>query len=221
MRFNADTVDKYGGQGGTGYFSLKNDNDIATVRFLYNDENDIEGYAVHQVEVDGKKRYVNCLREYNQPIDDCPFCKAHEFQMAKLFIPIYNVDEDKVQVWERGKKFFSKMSGICARYGKNPIVSQTFEIERNGAKGDTQTTYEIFRTDDAPDDAKLEDFEIPEILGSVILDKSPDDMEFYLDNNYFPPEDEPVRRSSRSRDDDEEPRRETRRSSRRTPADSF
>ena len=141
--------------------------------------------------------------------------------MAKLFIPIYNVDEDKVQVWERGKKFFSKMSGICARYGKNPIVSQTFEIERNGAKGDTQTTYEIFRTDDAPDDAKLEDFEIPEILGSVILDKSPDDMEFYLDNNYFPPEDEPVRRSSRSRDDDEEPRRGTRRSSRRTPADSF
>lgn len=223
MRFNSDTVDKYGGQGGAGYFSLKNDRDIATVRFLYNDENDIEGYAVHQVEIDGKKRYVNCLREYNQPIDDCPFCKAHEFQMAKLFIPVYNEDEGKVQVWERGKKFFGKMSGICARYGKNPIVSQTFEIERNGAKGDTQTTYEIFRTDEEPDDRTLEDFEMPEILGSIVLDKSADDMEFYLDNGYFPTEGESVRRSSRR----EEPTRRTersettsRRSARRTPARS-
>ena len=222
MRFNAGTVDKYGGQGGAGYFSLKNDRDIATVRFLYNDENDVEGYAVHQVEVDGKKRYVNCLREYNQPVDDCPFCKAHEFQMAKLFIPLYNVDEDKVQVWERGKKFFTKMSGICARYNKNPIVSQTFEIERNGKAGDTQTTYEIYRTDDAPDDKTLDDFEMPEILGSVILDKSADDMEFYLDNGYFPPEDDMPRRSNRRRDEEEEaPRRRdsgSRRSSRRTPA---
>lgn len=220
-RFNAETVDRYGGQGGAGYFSLKNDKDIATVRFLYNDENDIEGYAVHQVEIDGKKRYVNCLREYNQPIDNCPFCKAHEFQMAKLFIPIYNEDEGKVQVWERGKKFFSKMSGICARYGKNPIVSQLFEIERNGIKGDTQTTYEIYRTDDAPDDATLDDFEMPEILGSIVLDKSADDMEFYLDNKYFPPEGDVPQRNSRSRE--ESPRRTERvetssRRSRRTPA---
>lgn len=219
-RFNASNIDKYGGQGGAGYFSLKNDKDIATVRFLYNDEADIEGFAVHQVEIDGKKRYVNCLREYNQPVSDCPFCKAREFQMAKLFIPIYNEDEDKVQVWERGKKFFGKMSGICSRYGKHPIVSQTFEIERNGAKGDTQTTYEIFRTDDEPDDKTLEDFEMPEILGSIVLDKSADDMEFYLENGYFPPEDEAPRRSSRNRDEEAPARREetSRRTRRRTPA---
>ena len=234
-RFNASNIDKYGGQEGTGYFSLKNDRDIAVVRFLYNNEEDIEGYAVHQVEIDGKKRYVNCIREYNQPVDDCPFCKAREFQMAKLFIPVYNVDEDKVQVWERGKKFFSKMSGICSRYGgKNTIVSQTFEIERNGKPGDTQTTYEIYRTDDAPDDTQLEDFEMPQILGGVILDKSYDDMEFYLDNGYFPPEDDNVsssRRSNRSdkraddvEEEDERPaRRESgsRRAGRRTPSDKF
>lgn len=231
-RFTAETVDRYGGQGGTGYFSLKNDKDIATVRFLYNDENDIEGYAVHQVEIDGKKRYINCIREYNQPVDDCPFCKAREFQMAKLFIPVYNIDEDKVQVWERGKKFFSKMSGICARYGgKSPIVSQTFEIERNGKPGDTQTTYEIYRTDDPADDTQLEDFDMPEILGGVILDKSYEDMDFYLENGYFPPEDDGVsssRRSSRRDDveeEDERPARrensQSRRSGRRTPSDKF
>lgn len=217
-RFNASNINNYGGSGGSGYFSLKDDGDVATVRFLYNNEEDVEGYAVHQVEVDGRKRYVNCLREYNDPISACPFCQRGEFQMAKLFIPVYNEDTKKVQVWERGKKFFNKISGICARYGsKNDIVSQTFDIQRNGAKGDTNTTYEIFRTDDAPDDKTLDDFEMPNILGSIVLDKSAEDMEFYLDKGYFPAEDDvPRRSSSKERDEEEAPRRR-----RRTPADSF
>jgi hypothetical protein len=220
-RFHADDMDKYGGQGGTGYFSLKNDRDIATVRFLYNTPDDVEGYAVHEVEIDGKKRYVNCLREYNQPIDDCPFCRARKYQVAKLFIPLYNEDEGKVQVWERGKKFFSKLSSVLSRCDADPICSQTFEIERNGKAGDTQTTYEIYQTREKPDDAKLEDFDEPVIMGRLILDKSADDMEFYLENGYFPPEDEaPTRRSSRreEREEEEMPRRRT---GRRTPSDTF
>lgn len=225
-RFNADNVDKYGGKGGAGYFSLKGDGDSAIVRFLYKDVDDVEGYAVHEVEIDGKKRYVNCLREYNQPIDDCPFCRAKKFQVAKLFVPVYNEDEQKVQVWERGKKFFQKISGLCSRYNKAPIYQQTFEIVRNGKPGDTQTTYEIYRTDEPVDDTSLKDYDMPEILGSIVLDKSAEDMEFYLDNEYFPPEEDetPVRRSSsrRSREDDEEederPARRSSSSGRRTPA---
>ena len=218
-RFNADTMDKYGGQGGTGYFSLKNDRDVATVRFLYNTADDVEGYAVHEVEIDGKKRYVNCLREYNQPIDDCPFCKARKYQVAKLFIPMYNVDEEKVQVWERGKKFFNKLSSVLARCDADPICSQTFEIERNGKAGDTQTTYEIYQTKDKPDDFTLDDCEEPMVFGRIVLDKSAEDMEFYLEEGYFPPEDEePVRRrSSRREEREEEDERPRRRSSRRRP----
>lgn len=221
-RFNVDTMDKYGGQGGTGYFSLKNDRDVATVRFLYNTADDVEGYAVHEVEIDGKKRYVNCLREYNQPIDDCPFCKARKYQVAKLFIPMYNVDEEKVQVWERGKKFFSKLSSVLTRCDADPICSQTFEIERNGKAGDTQTTYEIYQTKDKPDDFTLDDCEEPMILGRLVLDKTAEDMEFYLEEGYFPPEDEePVRRRSSRREEREEEERPRRRSSRRTPSDEF
>ena len=213
-RFTADTMDKYGGQGGTGYFSLKNDMDVATVRFLYDTVDDVEGYAVHEVEIDGKKRYVNCLREYNQPIDDCPFCRAKKYQVAKLFIPLYNEDEGKVQVWERGKKFFSKLSGVLSRCRADSLVQQKFEIERHGKSGDTQTQYEIFETKEGPDDARLEDFDEPVIMGRLILDKSADDMEFYLENKYFPPEDEaPTRRSESSRRntrrDEEEERRES------------
>ena len=212
-RFRHDEADHYGGQGGTGYFSLKNDKDVAQVRFMYNDVDDVEGYAVHQVEIDGKKRWVNCLREYNQPVDACPFCRAKMFTSAKLFVPLYNIDQDKVQVWERGKKFISKISSICARYPN--VVSHVFEIERNGQKGDTSTTYEIYEID--RDDTKMEDLpEASDPLGTIILDKSADDMEFYLENEYFPPEDDeaPVRRRSSRNEEASEDRRSTR----RTPA---
>jgi len=212
-RFNTETADKYGGQGGAGYFSLKNDKDVARVRFMYNGIDDVEGYAVHQVEIDGKKRYVNCLREYNEPKDKCPFCREGMFTTAKLFVPLYNVDEDKVQVWERGKKFVAKISSICARYPN--VVSHVFEIERNGKKGEQTTTYEIYEVD--KDETTLEDLpEAADPLGTIVLDKSADDMDFFLDNGYFPPDGDEVpvrRRSSRSEESSGEIR-----STRRTPA---
>lgn len=212
-RFNTETADKYGGQGGAGYFSLKNDKDVARVRFMYNGIDDVEGYAVHQVEIDGKKRYVNCLREYNEPKDKCPFCREGMFTTAKLFVPLYNVDEDKVQVWERGKKFVAKISSICARYPN--VVSHVFEIERNGKKGEQTTTYEIYEVD--KDETTLEDLpEASNPLGTIVLDKSADDMDFFLDNGYFPPDGDEVpvrRRSSRSEESAGEIR-----STRRTPA---
>lgn len=214
-RFNTETADKYGGQGGAGYFSLKNDKDVARVRFMYNGIDDVEGYAVHQVEIDGKKRYVNCLREYNEPKDKCPFCREGMFTAAKLFVPLYNVDEDKVQVWERGKKFVAKISSICARYPN--VVSHVFEIERNGKKGEQTTTYEIYEVD--KDSTTLEDLpEITDPLGTIVLDKSADDMEFFLDNGYFPPDGDEVPVRRRSSKAEEQPVQEERRSTRRTPA---
>lgn len=232
-RFNANDFDKYGnsGGGGAGFFKLADDGDVATVRFLYNDADDIEGYAVHEIPSQSGKKMpdlVNCLREYNQPVDDCPFCKANMPVKAKLFIPLYNLDEKKVQIWDRGKTFYSVISKVCARYEKNPIVSQTFDVERVGKAKDTSTTYNIYRTDDPADNTKLEDFEMPKILGVKVLDKSADDMEFYLENKYFPPEDEdmPRHRTARNNEDaeDEMPVRRgssSRRAGRRTPSDSF
>lgn len=188
-RFNANEVENYGGNGGAGYFSLKNDKETAQVRFMYNNIDDVEGYAVHQVEIDGKKRYVNCLREYNQPVSDCPFCEARNFQLAKLFVPLYDIEDDKVKIWERGKKFFSKIGSICARYSNPTVVSHIFEIERNGKPGDQTTSYEIYETDQ--DNTTMEDLpEKPELLGGLILDKSADEMRYYLDNGKFPSDNE-------------------------------
>lgn len=222
MRFKHDEVDRYGGQGGGGYFSLKDNGDIAVVRFMYDSIDDFNGYAVHEVEIDGKKRYVNCLREYNSPIDDCPFCRERKYQTAKFFIPIYNVDEDKVQIWERGKKFASQMTSLMSRYSSSnqPFCSQMFEIERQGKKGDTSTTYGIYPTKEGPDGTTLDDLpELPNILGGVILDKSAEDMEYFLESGEFPPEDgsvrrrgtreEATRRSERNSEEDRRPMRRT------------
>ena len=209
-RFRHDEVDHYGGNGGAGYFSLKNDKDVARVRFMYNGIDDVEGFAVHEVEVDGKKRYVNCLREYNQPVDSCPFCAARKFQTAKLFVPVYNIDEDRIQIWERGKKFFAKISSICARYSN--LVSHVFEIERNGKAGDTQTTYEIYEV--SQDETTFEDLpEMPDILGGLVLDKTYEDMNYFLDNDEFPSDDS----GSTPRRGNDTPRDDVRPTGRRTP----
>lgn len=184
-RFNVTEAENYGGNEGAGYFFLKNDGETAKVRIMYNTIDDVEGYAVHQVDVDDKKRYVNCLREYNQPVSDCPFCEARNFQLAKLFVPLYDIKDDKVKIWERGKKFFSKIGSICARYSNPTVVSHIFEIERNGKPGDQTTSYEIYETDQ--DNTTMEDLpEKPELLGGLILDKSADEMRYYLDNGKFP-----------------------------------
>lgn len=217
-RFGYNDVDNYGGNGGSSFFSLKNDGDTARVRFLYNGMEDVAGYAVHEVTVDDKHRYVNCLREYNEPKSKCPFCANNNFQRAKLYIPLYDIDAGEVKIWERGKNFFSKMSGICARYasGNTPLVSHTFDVERHGKKGDTSTTYEIYET--GSDDTRLEDLpEAPDVLGPIILDKSASDMEFYLEEGYFPNNDgAPSRgRSERNSDSDEDRDRPT---GRRTPS---
>lgn len=213
--FKADEVDRYGGQGGAGYFSLKNDKDVARVRFLYNGVEDIVGYAVHEVEINGKKRYVNCLRSYNEPKSNCPFCREGRFTSVKLFIPLYNYDQEKVQVWERGKKFFTKMTSICSRYPD--ISSHIFEIERNGKPGSTETTYEIYEVE--KDGKRVEDLDIeePQVLGGLILDKTAQEMEDYLRTGEFVSEEqeEPVVRRRVNQEDAREVRRTPATTSRR------
>ena len=207
-RFKADQADNYGGQGGGGFFQLRDDGEQAQVRFMYESIDDVEGLSVHQVkDSNDKKHYVNCLREYNEPRDVCPFCAANMPVYAKLFIPLYDVASGQTKTWERGKKFFSKMSSLCSRYPS--LVSHLFTIERNGAKGDTSTTYEIYEDD--RDDTTLDDLPEAPSLSGLVWDKTAEDMEYYLQEEQFPPTD----------DEDEAPRRrESRGNGRRTPANN-
>lgn len=182
--FKIDEVNKYGGQGGGGYFSLRNDRDQARVIFPFRGAEDIKGYSVHKVKVNGKDRYVNCLHEYGQPKDDCPLCAKGDFTMVKFFIPVYNVAQQRMQTWERGKKFGDELVSLCAH---NPnIVTHGFEIERLGKQGDPKTQYMIHpdRTNDDPNRTP-EDFEVTNPVGTIILDKSYEELSQYVATGSF------------------------------------
>ena len=209
-RFNVSESEFYGAQKNN-YFSLKDDGDTATVRFLYNDINDIEGVAVHEVEIGDRKIDVECLRNYNDPVDNCPLCAAGYRQNAKLFIKVYDEGSKESKIWTRGRTFFNKLSSLCARY--NPLVGTPFEVERVGKKGDKSTTYETYPKQS--DNARVEDF--PEINpeGICFQQKTAEELDYYLRTGSFPEQDEQVARGTRQSGNTREVER---RAQRETPA---
>lgn len=207
-RVSFNDAENYGGNGG-GFFSLKNDKDTARVRFLLDGVKDLDNitYAVHKIKLNNTDRYVSCLRNYSDPMDKCPLCATGSKVQLRFFVPLYNEDVQDVQIWDRGKNFANKLSSLMSRYGeKTPLVSHLFDIERIGKAGDMKTTYETYEVEE--DGTMLEDLpEAPEVLGGIVLDKTEDEINYFLDEGEFPPEDGdmPVRRrDSRSTDDDDD-----------------
>lgn len=178
-RFNIDEAKNYGGD--SNFFSLKKNKETAKVRFLINDINDLYGVSCHEVEENGNKFDVECIREWNEPVEKCPLCAAGYEWRAKLFIPLYNETLQKTQVWSRGKTYFEKLSGFCARY--NPLVGTPFEIERHGEKGDTNTTYEMYPG--RSDDARIEDYPEAEIEGAAFKVKTFEEMQNFVKTGSF------------------------------------
>lgn len=186
------------------YLSLKKDKEIAKIRLLYNGADDIEAYVVHRVKVRFNDREfdlpVNCLAENS--IEDCPFCKAKLPKSARIYIPVFDEKDGTFKFWDRPNSFYSQLSGVCSR---NPnTVSQVFEIERNGEEGSNRPGYQFYpigqpdgtTIDDILDDCDFE--EMPDPVGTKILDKTADEMEYYITHGEFPSErsdeDVPVRR---------------------------
>lgn len=191
-RFNYAESENYGAQK-SNYFSLKDDGDTAKIRFLINDINDLEGVAVHEVQIGDKRIDVECLRAYNEPIEHCPLCAANYKQNAKLFVPIYDEDSKESKIWTRGRTFFQKLSSLCSHF--NPLVSTLFEIERVGKKGDTSTTYETYNI--KTDNARIEDFPEINAEGTCFQVKTEQELDYYLQNGTFPEENTQVARGTR------------------------
>lgn len=212
-RVSYEDSEKYFSGSGSDWFQLKNDGDVARVQFMLNSIDDIPIFSTHRVKIGDKDRYVDCLRSPQDPIDSCPFCAAGMPAKAVRFIVMFQHDDNKVKIWERGRQFISKLQGLINRY--NPLEDKVFEIERHGRAGDTSTKYEIYPLDGV-DPVNMEEVEMPELEGSLILKKTAEEMEVYLDTGNFPNEDDgraPVRRRG-----DETPDRRTSTSVRRTPA---
>ncbi len=179
-RITAEQSEKYS-TGGSDWLKLANDGDAATVQFLCANQDDLDIFAVHKVKINGYDRSVNCLREYDDPISKCPFCESGMQPTVSLMLAMVDVKEKSIKIWERGKTFIPKMQALFNRY--SPLTNSVFDIERHGRKGDQKTTYEMYPVHEDPID--ISGFNKPEFLGTVILDKNADEMNYYLDNQKF------------------------------------
>lgn len=213
-RVSYEDSEKYYSGSGSDWFTLKNDGDVARVQFMLNSVEDIPIFSTHKVKVDDKERYVDCLRNPQDPIDVCPFCAAGMPAKAVRFIVMFQHDDNKVKIWERGRQFISKLQGLINRYA--PLQDHVFEIERHGKAGDTNTKYEIYPLDGV-ESVNMDDVELPELEGSLILVKTAEEMEQFLDTGSFPNsgEEAPIRRRSSSTST---PRSRSSAPARRTPA---
>lgn len=181
-RITADQAEQIGNSGQNCFFGLSNDKDQALVRFLINDQNDLDIYPVHRIELNGMTKSVECLRAPGDPIDACPFCREKYFSTAKIYIPLikYSVNgkdiEPEVNIWERGKTFIGKMQSIATQY--QPVYNRTFTVIRNGKQKDPKTSYEILPLD--KDGATLEDLPQKLDLAPSKMVVTKDEMEYYI-----------------------------------------
>ena len=202
-----DEVDNYKPQSDFDFLQLKDDGDIAKVRFYIESLDDVKMYVVHNVTAkNGKTRYVNCLRTYDQPIDDCPFCREalqnKELKTeVKMFLPVLDMDDNRVKIFERGRTFYKELEGHVRR--NSPLCNYPCEIERNGAKGSTDTIYKVFPLAQEKDNILIKDMpEEPELLNGYILEMTIQEMEDFLETGVLPntndePKEELPRRTRR------------------------
>lgn len=175
----AEALEKYKSSGNNDFFTLENDKDTATVRFLYgSNEEDLDWYPVHQVEIGGKKRWALCPET-----SDCPLCRAGVKVQLKIFLQLQDDRDGKVKTWERGQKFIPKIIGMMQRYGA--LYTRKIEVERQGKKGDTSTDYALYPLD--PDNIAWDD--LPErqtLVGhdGFILERDHTDLQAMADGTF-------------------------------------
>lgn len=183
------------------YFSLADDGDSAIVRFLHTDINDFEVLDVHNIPLGGFNRKINCLKTSNGSKDECVICQANIYNeekgsytyplQRKFFIHMLRYDNPQTateQVWERSKDYIKKLHQLVEDYG--PLHTRLYKVVRHGAKGSTDTTYDILPLDKDrynPDnfvfDTKQLNYE--KALGGIVLNESNESMRQYLETGNF------------------------------------
>lgn len=190
-RISLNDLDNYKGSSEFSFLQLQDDGDIAKVRFYIESIDDITPYVVHRItDKSGKPRYVNCMRTYDQPIEDCPFCEESLVnkdmkQQVKLFLYVLDENDKQIKLFERGRTFVSELQGVIRR--NSPLVNYPCEIERNGAKGSTDTTYKVYPLAQEKDDTLIKDLpEAPELIGGYVLDMTYEEAQEFLKTGKFP-----------------------------------
>lgn len=185
-----------------GFFTLKNDNDEAVVRFMFDSVDDFEILTVHDIQLGQRYRKVNCIRDPREPLEMCPLCASGAKISNRFFIKMiqYNSVPDQATggikivpqavVWERSTQYAKTLKSYLDNYG--PLSDIICKVIRHGKAGDMQTTYEIvpnlsksvFRDDVYVKDPSL--FGTFDAFGTIVMDRNADEMRHFLATGEFP-----------------------------------
>lgn len=185
-----------------GFFTLKNDNDEAVVRFMCDSTDDFEILTCHDVQLGQRYRKVNCIRDPREPLDNCPLCKSGARISNRFFIKLiqYNRVTDpatgvqtvvpQAMIWERSTAYAKTLKSYLDNYG--PLSDIICKIIRHGKAGDMQTTYEIVPNLSKtvfPDEVYVKDpslFGAFEAFGTIVMDRTYDEMAHFVATGEFP-----------------------------------
>lgn len=124
------------------FFVLPNDNDSATVIFLYRSAEDVLVGDVHYITSASYKGYAHCCGE------GCPACN-YPTQSGRgikldhlIFIPLYNVAKRKIEFWQRSTFFEQVLQRDVFTPFPNPS-EVIFRITRHGEANSRDTRYAI------------------------------------------------------------------------------
>lgn len=130
------SVNQYNEERFGGLFLLRNDGDYADVIFLYQNVEDVLVADVHYIKSADYTGYVHCCER------GCPACAKGIRTQTKLFIPLYNIQAQEIQFFDRSLRFEPQLQNDV--FAKYPNPSEfVFRIQRHGAAGSVDTTYSI------------------------------------------------------------------------------
>ena len=161
-----------------GYFGIKEDKGEAIVRFCYNSPEEFNYISVHKLNIDGKYRNYNCIRDQDCT---CPLCQAGKKPSWRFYVQLIEYTKDEngnivatPKIWDRPASFADKLTNNFEEYGG--LKDFIFKIKRNGKPGDMKTEYDVFFPNQTIYNSELytytgNEFEGYKILGGPVMNK--------------------------------------------------
>lgn len=184
------------------FFTLRNDNDEAIVRFMCDSTDDFEILTVHDIQIGGKYRKINCIRDFRDPVENCPLCASGTKINQRFFIKMIQYEKTtdpatgnvivtpKAAVWERSTAYAKTLKSYLDNYG--PLSDIICKVIRHGKAGDMQTTYEIvpnLNKNIYRDDVYVKDVNIFggfNAFGTIVMDRTYDEIMQFQMTGQFP-----------------------------------
>lgn len=130
------SIEQYNEERFGNFFLLRNDGDFADVIFLYRSTADMLVADTHYIKTADYSGYVHCCGR------NCPACANGIRVQTKLFIPLYNIQDQEIQFWDRSIRFEIQFLNDVFANCPNPS-EYVFRVTRRGVSGDPNTRYEI------------------------------------------------------------------------------